>query len=127
MASRKGCPNKSGKEARAVINKLLPPKKRYGLLKELAQGVYTLNDKGDKIYSEKPDVVALKFLSEMADGKAIQRVDPEAKGVPITVTINYSKDGVPTVGETHIETKVENIETKPEAPVFKLVQAESAA
>ena len=90
MPSRLGCKNKAGKEARAVINSLLPPKKRYGLLKELAEGVHTVDDKGNKVYTEKPDVVALKFLSEMADGKPMPNLDPE-KGKIVSISINYTQ------------------------------------
>jgi hypothetical protein len=87
---QKGTKNKVNRDARAVINALLPPKERYGLLKELAQGVATKDENG-KIYTCKPDVVALKFLAEMADGKAAQSVDVTSKGEKMEVGIVYKK------------------------------------
>lgn len=91
----KGVKNKVNREARNIINSVLPPKERYGLLAELARGVKTqeTNEKtGEKkIYACKPDVVALKFLAEQADGKAMQNVDITTKGQAVTVGIVYSK------------------------------------
>lgn len=96
----KGSKNRKTSEVKAIINSVLPPRERYKLLAELSRGVTvsktTVNKASgietNKVYNEKPDVVALKFLSEMCDGKAVQNVDLTSQGKAFAVSVLYSKD-----------------------------------
>ena len=113
---KKGSINKASAAAKDVINKIIPPEERYGLLAELARGVQMAKKENgaDKIYTEKPDSFALKFLSEMADGKAAQSIDMTSKGKSF-VLHSYlpEKDR-----ESQTPIKSETVE----APILQLMQ-----
>lgn len=79
---KKGAHNKSTYEVKRVINSILPPKKRYGLLAELAQGVLVQEkqkDGSERVYVKPPDGFALKTLCEYADGKPVQTIQGDLK------------------------------------------------
>lgn len=82
-AGRKpGVPQKRKSDIADVINSVIPPNERIGLLAERARGVLVqeIDKRGEsRVYSLPPSENALKILEEYASGKPIQRTELTGK------------------------------------------------
>jgi len=87
----KGQRNRKSMTFVEALNARLPPKRRADLLAQLCEGVeVSKKDKlgRDIVYSQPPNVDALKLYAAYADGTPLQRTSLEGKdGQPIPVII----------------------------------------
>ena len=89
------------KTAKEIIESVMSSEERYRLLAELARGK-AINEKGEvidvkvkgtdgfkeKIYEVKPDITALRILTEQSDGKAKEAGKGDGKLIKIMIVYN---------------------------------------
>ena len=89
-ASRKGKPNKSNADVKAVIEAIIPREERIALLAGLARGILMKDEKTKLVYEKEPNYKALELLSYYADGKPRETVDLNHSG-----GVKFIKNDIP--------------------------------
>jgi hypothetical protein len=91
--SRKGKPNKSKREVKDILERIVDFDVVAAKLYELAQGVTVSEVKNGNVvvYEKPPDVAAAKVLMEYGFGKPAQSIDLTSKGEKILLNVVYEK------------------------------------